>query len=673
VKHRRVLFLLLLAALPLLVYLPTLNHELIWDSKPVIMENKLLQEAFSLRAPFRTGYWAATSQQASSRYDYYRPLTMLSFMVEKAVWGISPFRLRLVNLLLFIAALFSLYFFLRRQAAPPGVAEAAILLYALFPLHVDNIHWVVARCDLLMLLFGTLSLLLFDHFFKKKRPWYGLLSLGCFTLALFSKEAALFFLPLFPLHEFARRRRLSLPLYVFPLLVSAGFWLLKSAAIGRSGFPIRPFPTLWENILPLLGALGYYARSLVFPFHYDMFLPIDAVQTTFYLAVGAGFMLILVLAPLWGRKRPELFQAWFWTAPFLAGSLLLVFTPIHPFSIFSRYLLVPAIGWTWLLGHGLQALRPAMRKATLAALLIASASAVIVNSQKYGSELDFWERAYRSCPDNSFILDKYAAQLREGGDFVFSEVLLRRALSFKMKYSTAGSIALQLSDLAFAKARYGESLDWLEKMRPLKLDPLHAQHRWHRLLKIRLALGDLAGAEAVLQEKFGAFPKAQAPASQIELYLAFAEWEKARAAVQDLPAPSAAEWSKSIQKAEGEFLSLGFRQQAEYFIRNGNFGYAWNLWPGKDAPGIPEQLQTARLAILAGHEQEGARRNKRLIENHQADFKVLNSAGNLFFDLQRLDEALDLYRRSLRANPDQPGLVERVERIGLLRRAPLTP
>ena len=242
-KQRRALFLLALAALPLLVYLPALsNHELIWDSKPMIMENKLLQGAFSPLAPFRSGYWSATSQETSSRYDYYRPLTVLSFMIEKAIWGLSPFRLRLANLLIFIAALVGLYFFLLRQGAPPGVAETAAALYALFPLHLDNINWVVSRCELLMLLFGVLSLLLFDHFLEKRRPWLGLLALASFALALFSKEAALFFLPLFPLHEHIRRRRLTLPIYILPLLVTAGFWLVKSAVIGRGGFPIRPFP-----------------------------------------------------------------------------------------------------------------------------------------------------------------------------------------------------------------------------------------------------------------------------------------------------------------------------------------------------------------------------------------------------------------------------------------------
>jgi len=88
VKFNKILFFCLLVMLPLLVYLPTLKHELIWDSKPMILENDLLKGEFSLSASFRSGYWASTSQM-SSGYDYYRPLMVLSFMAEKAAWGLA--------------------------------------------------------------------------------------------------------------------------------------------------------------------------------------------------------------------------------------------------------------------------------------------------------------------------------------------------------------------------------------------------------------------------------------------------------------------------------------------------------------------------------------------------------------------------------------------------------
>ena len=138
-KHKKVVFLCAVILLPLLVYLPTLTHELIWDSKPMILENDLLKGEFSLSAPFRSGYWASTSQR-SSGYDYYRPLMVLSFMAEKAVWGLNPFRLRLVNLFIFIAGLIVFYLFLSRQTFRRGHCRDGRPAFRPFPAQSGQYH-----------------------------------------------------------------------------------------------------------------------------------------------------------------------------------------------------------------------------------------------------------------------------------------------------------------------------------------------------------------------------------------------------------------------------------------------------------------------------------------------------------------------------------------------------
>jgi tetratricopeptide (TPR) repeat protein len=654
-KHKKAWFLILLTTLPLLVYLPTLKHELIWDSKPMILENDLLQGNFSPLAPFRSGYWASTSQRGPG-YDYYRPLMVLSFMTEKAVWGLDPFRLRLVNLLIFIAGLIVLYFFLGRQTSAGGIAETAVLLFALFPLNLDNITWVVGRCDLLMFFFGLLALLAFDHFLERRTVLAGALTVACYLLALFAKEAAIFFLPVFPLHELVRRRRLSYPIHASLLLVSALYWGAKSAVIGRSGVPIHFSHSLWENGRVLLGVLGYYFRSLVFPFRYDMFLPVDKVKTFFYAGAGALFLLVLALLLLRGRKKPRYLQALIWIAPFLAGHLLMVFTPIYPFSISTRYLLLPAIGLLWMLSHLLGPLSGPKRKFVLVMLLIAQAAAIAGNARKYNSETDFWAAALKSCPDDSFFLSQYAGQLRRDGDFIRSEILLRRALTLPMRSSTAVAIALQLADIARSRARYAESLGWLEKLRSLPLDLPQADQRLGQLLKIHQARGELAEAEAVIRAMALTAPSGRIANLRIGLYLAFAAWEKARA----LPSPEGNAWPARIDKMRSAFQALPPMGKAAYFVNRGNFAYGFRIWQTEAAPGFAAQLKSARLAFLAGQEAEGERRVNALAQKGAGDFRILNSVGNLFFDLQRGDEALPFYERSLLLNPGQPALRERI-------------
>lgn len=658
-KHKKILFFCALVMLPLLVYLPALKHELIWDSRPMIQENRLLQERFSLTAPFQSGYWASTSQKGSG-YDYYRPLMVLSFMMEKAAWGLSPFRLSLLNLILFIAGLIVLYLLLSRQAPGRGSAETAVLLFALFPLNLDNICWAVGRCDLLMFLFGLLSLYCFDLFLEKRSARYAALAVAAYVLALFSKEASLFFLPVFILIELSRRKRLTLPLHAFFIITTILFWTLKSSVIGRSGVPIHLFPSIWENIRALLGVLGYYSRALLFPFRYDMFLAVDAVRTVPYLISGFLFLGFLAVLPCLGHRNEPYRYAWIWIAPFTAGYLLMVFTPIYPFSISTRYLMIPAIGWVWLLSHWLGHLPAAIRKTAFFMLISLSALAVVFNSQKYRSETDFWKSALHSSPNDSFFLNKYAGQLRQNGDFFGAETLWRRALSSKMKNSTAVSIALQLADLACEKASYPESLAWLERIRSLPLDFPQAQRRLSQLLKIRLALGDLAGAEAAIQAMAPSQTANQTHHLRVELYLAFAAWEKAREAALAHDGPQAGSQLDLVQKEKLAFHSLPPERRFAYFLDRGNFAFAWELRPHDDQSSVAGQLQTARLAFLAGRENEGKGRIETLNRQGGSDFRILNSVGNFYFDLRRAGQALPFYKRSLLLNPRQPALQERI-------------
>jgi tetratricopeptide (TPR) repeat protein len=648
--RERLIFPLLAALLALLAYLPFLQRDLIWDSRPLIMENGLLRGGVSPLEPFRHGWWQTTSQGSDGRSDYYRPLTVLSFMAEKAAWGLSPWRLRLVNLLLLVAALFALHRFLLRHDAPPGAAGIAVLLFALFPLHADNVNWVVGRCDLLMLLFGIVSLLLFDMFLQGKSPWAGFLSATAFALALLSKEAALFFLPMFPLHEFIRRRRVTLPPQLLPLLAAAGFWLLRSAVTGRGGFPLQLFPNAADNALSALGALGYYGRSLAFPFAADTFLPADAVRSVSWLAAGVAAALVLFLAPAVALKSPgpsrdRLLVAWAWAAPFLVGAVLMVFTPVYPPCLSTRYLAVPAVGWCWWLGCRLAALRPALKRGALLVLLAAAATAIAAGSQKYRDEAAFWRSALASSPGDGFFLTQYARQLKEGGDFIRAGRLLRRALAGRLKNPTAVVIAQQSAEMAFAQARYAAALSWLERMRALRLDRLAARLRLMLLLRVRTALNDRAGADAALREMDLACPAAEAVAGRRLTRLAFADFSGA--------APG----------AEAGFRSLSPARRARYFIDRGNYAAAWESWPDKESPGIAVRLQTARLALLAGREQEAQHRLSLLAGENAGDHRVLNSIGNLLFDLKRAEEALPLYRRSLRLAHGQEALRSRADRI----------
>ena len=116
-------------------------------------------------------------------------------MIENRLWGLEPSTLRLTNLLIYFFGLAFLFLFLKRQKAYPYFPEIVTLLFALYPLNMDNIVWIVGRGDLLMLLWAALCFLFLDLSLKRRRTLYLVLSSASFLLGIFSKET---FVVLFP-------------------------------------------------------------------------------------------------------------------------------------------------------------------------------------------------------------------------------------------------------------------------------------------------------------------------------------------------------------------------------------------------------------------------------------------------------------------------------------------
>ena len=194
VKNKSIILIIVLIITLSALYWKTLNYEFIWDSKIYFKQNILFTENNPLGSAFKLGYFHSSLGKTNIE-DYYRPLLTTSFIIENKLWGIKNSTLRLMNVLIYILGLIFLYFFLKLQSEKKHFPEITTLLFALYPLNVDNIVWIVGRGDLLLLLWGSLTFLFLGLFIKKGKYYYLIASSFFYLLGIFSKEAFLFFLP----------------------------------------------------------------------------------------------------------------------------------------------------------------------------------------------------------------------------------------------------------------------------------------------------------------------------------------------------------------------------------------------------------------------------------------------------------------------------------------------
>jgi len=124
----------------------------------------------------------------------YRPLTLLSFSLEKELYYNDPSGSRLINILLYILILqtgFSILFRLF-PGIHPFISAFIILLFACQPVHTQVVSSVKSRNELLVVLFGFASWKYFLPGSAGSLPARRALMLSsfCFLLSILSKEIA---------------------------------------------------------------------------------------------------------------------------------------------------------------------------------------------------------------------------------------------------------------------------------------------------------------------------------------------------------------------------------------------------------------------------------------------------------------------------------------------------
>src|SRR4029077_12117814 len=131
----------------------------------------------------------------------YRPLALLSFMVEKQIFGLDPHIGHLINVLLFALSCVLIYVLLTRLF--PTLNRAfpllMVLLFVFHPVHVEAVANIKGRDDLLCLLFGIVSLLQVHRYARTLQAASYWSSIVAFAACVLSKESGVTFLLVIPL------------------------------------------------------------------------------------------------------------------------------------------------------------------------------------------------------------------------------------------------------------------------------------------------------------------------------------------------------------------------------------------------------------------------------------------------------------------------------------------
>ena len=236
---------------------------------------------------------------------YYRPILILSLMIDSWVMGADPFFFHFTNIVIHLATSIFVYllFILKIRKE---ISFVLALVFVVHPVLATTVSWIPARNDSLLALFVVISLISYINFTNKPSKKNLSLHLLFFALAIFTKEPGVLIPPIFFSYTLIRKKfnkikSKYLVLFSSWFVITAAWYYFRHIALKYSP-QISPF-SMFQSIHKDLAAYLLYLGKIFFPFNLSTAPILESSNLVFgYLALSIIFVLILISKKKSGSK-----------------------------------------------------------------------------------------------------------------------------------------------------------------------------------------------------------------------------------------------------------------------------------------------------------------------------------------------------------------------------------
>lgn len=469
---------LLISGIAFLVYANSLENGFVWDDTNVIVTNPaLLSSSLSLFKGIDIG-------RDYELLPYYRPLTILTFLIEERLHGLNPSLMHLVNILLHAANAFLVYRLSMLLIKNQYAALLAGFLFALHPINTEAVDFISGgRNTMLACFFILTAYLLHYRSVIREGIFYAIAGALCFLGGMFSKESAIVVLPFIIAQEISLLRydvpgsKLRSVTRLFPYVAAASCYLImrwitlsnlgiqKYIIPGLGSGKLEGFykiPELYARLIDNLYIIPRYLLTVIRPTALSLrYIVPEYLQSVIVPVVAAWLCIIGILVWLLtrGRSRTTLFGI-AWLAIFYLPVSGIVWFPSAPMA--DRYIYISSIG-LWLIVAD-QAVRLFPSKETArkisvalgAVLLIVLAALTVRRNMDWKSNVALFSRFVEQYPENLFahagLGEAYFNRNREDeNDLRLAEQEFEKVLALKPElppgiHTRLGYIRLALGD-----------------------------------------------------------------------------------------------------------------------------------------------------------------------------------------------------------------------------------
>ena len=484
-----------LLGVTILVFLTSLPNAFVYDDFDYVVNNPLMQQ----KAVTLGDVAGAAYPPNHPELHLYRPLVGLSFLLDRAAWGMAfdpgwrPTRFHVTNLLWHLGVVALLCLLIARVREANGRSEIAwpaliaAALFAWHPLVTESVAWVVGRAEVMAAFFSLAALhawLGARRSDRAPRRWF-VAAWAAYGLAILCKESAIMLPALVVLVEWlllpkpeqgGRTRRAGLAGFAAVAVVYALWRWHLFAGIPMEHRAYEGVTDSWTRMLVAGKVMARSALMVLVPYRQSVFHEVQ-VERLWSALADAG----LVVALAWAAARRGRQPAWLAGGLWFLVALLPVSNLLWPIGerMAERFLYWPLAGCALALGLGLGdrlRARPWLLAAA-AAILLHHGVKTAVRAADWHNARTLWQSAADVYPGAFIVHAQLGFALLDGGDPASARPEFARSLQL---------LAGQPSEYQRTfKARIGKAIERCDAeasgaAEPAELERIHAVARQGR-------------------------------------------------------------------------------------------------------------------------------------------------------------------------------------------------
>jgi tetratricopeptide (TPR) repeat protein len=482
------LSIILIIVLGFAVYSNSLNGKFVWDDKVLVRDNPYIRSFSNI-----TDVFTKNIGKGAGINDYsYRPVQLVTYMVDYLFWKLKPVGYHFTNVFLHILAALSIYGLILLLFKDKLLSFLASIFFVTHPIHTEAVSYISGRADSLAVIFMMVCFTLYvkqnnlQQSFKQigdgvkcstrvipaketrchsreaqrchsresgnpgpagiqeinivpaeklKAASSYVFMLISFMLALFSRENSLILPLLLLLYHYVFRKKIRIKLFLSLLSIAVMYVLVRCSFLKFSLPHVNNSTTLIQRMPGFFDAVTNYIKLLILPLRLHMEYGDKLFAFSDFRAI-VGVLTILALLIYIFRQRRVRGLAFFSIMWFLVA--LLPSSNLYPLNAYmaEHWLYLPSVGFFLVLAKILSTLYTKTKNKigiiTVILVIVVLNSGLTLRQNVYWKEpIALYEMTLKYAPDSAGVYNNLGIAYKEKGAYDAALGAYNKAISLE--------------------------------------------------------------------------------------------------------------------------------------------------------------------------------------------------------------------------------------------------